>query len=367
MKQQSTPLQKKFIIWAIVLLFIVAVRYALPPFLLNYTNKILSEMDGYRGHIDGFDFEVAHLGLSVTGFKIERVSKHTMPVPFIFVDEIDTFIDWNSLIHGKVVGRLIIIRPTINFVEGPTKATTQTGTEGDWTTTLKKLKTYTINKVEIREGKMAYSDFHSKPQVKLFINNISASVTNLRAVVDKDKKLPSHAELTGNSIGGGRLTLVANINAIKKIPDFDLNLKFTDINLVALKDFTQAYAGFDFEKGTLSLYGEAAMDSEHIKGYLQPLLEKIKILDYRKDKKEGFFHVIKEAIIGLVFQITKNQTKDRFATKIPFEGDIKDMNVKVFTTILNIFKNEFIKAYPKAIDNTIDIKSVNSKKDKKGK
>ncbi len=357
----SVNIKKGYIIAGTIVALIVGVYLAIPYFVLKNVNKILANMEGYRGHIDKFQLNILQVGFSVGGFKIEKL-EGDIPVPFIYVDEISNILEWRPLLKGKILGRTILENPKVNFVKGPTKAQTQTGAEGNWIKTVADLPNFTINSVTVNNGKISYFDSYSKPKVEVFINEMNAEITNLRNVYEKGDKLPSHLHLTGNSIGKGQLEVTADMNILKEVPDFNVDFKFRKVNLTALRDFTKAYAKFDFEEGQFSLFMEAALYNSHLKGYVQPLLENIKVLDLKKDKDETWLQHVWSGLVGTTLKVTENSPKERFATRIPFEGDLKDVKVEIWPTIFNIFKNKFVEAYPKAIDNSIDINSTNKKK-----
>ena len=350
--------KRKLKTWHIVLLSVIGLliiaRLVLPIFLLNYVNKVLSEMEGYRGHVEDLDLEILKGGYAVDGFTLQKL-EGKIPVPFISANRIAINIEYGALFrHFELVGELLLFGPKVNFVNGPTKETSQTGTEGDWTTPLKKLKTFTLNRVTISNGEVAYYDFHSKPKVDLKLTDLNLLITNLKNVEHKASNLPSTLKITATSIGKGNLDINGKLNVLKEIPDFDMNLKFTNVNLPALNDFVKAYGNFDFEKGKFNLFAEAALSDSYLKGYAQPMMEDVQVLNWKKDKDEPFFQRIWEGIVGTAVDLTENQRKDRFATKIPFEGNIKNMKTDIWATIINIFKNEFIKAFPKATDQSIN-------------
>lgn len=356
---ENKPKKRKIgwiILGSTIALFTI-LYFTVPYFILKQVNKILANMDGYKGHINELHLDLFHFGFTLNGFKIEKV-EGDIPKPFIAIDEINNFLEFKSLLKGKFLGTMKIINPNINFVKGPTKATTQTGTEGTWVKTIQDLPNFTFNSIAIENGKVFYYDLHSTPKVEVFVKELNMKVTNLQNVVDKDKKLPSHLYLTGNSIGKGALEVTADLNILKEVPDFNVDFKFRKVYLKALNELTKAYAKFDFEEGQFSLFIEAAMYDSHLKGYAKPIIEKVKVLDWEKDKDETLLQKIWEGFIGSVLKITSNPVKHRFATKIPFEGDIKDLKVGIFPTIINIFKNQFIEVFPKAVDNTIDLKAA---------
>jgi hypothetical protein len=377
LQPKKSKIKKGYIIAGSILIFLVVIYFILPIFILSSVNKKLAKMEGYTGHINALHLDLFNFGFSIYGFKIEKVDGD-VPKPFIYIEEINNFLEFKSLLHGKFLGTMKVIAPNVNFVKGPTKATTQTGAEGNWVQTLQDLPNFTFNSITIERGKVAYLDMHSKPKVDVFVGEMYLKVTNLQNVVDKDKKLPSHLVLTGNSIGKGDLDVTADLNVLKEVPDFNMDFKFRKVNLPALNDLAKAYADFTFDKGNFSLFVEAAMYDSHVKGYALPIIEKVKVLDWKQDKDETVLQKVWEGFVGVIFHITSNPTKHRFATKIPFEGDLKDIKVGIWSAISNIFKNEFVKVFPKSVDNTVNFSSAekedaddkvkaNDKKDKEKK
>lgn len=366
-KQKRKPSKAVFICILILLVFAVIigiVRIILPIITYHKINSVLSEMVGYKGHIKTFDYNLQELGFEIGGFEIKRVSTVKQLHPFFYAEKILTYIDWESLWRGEIVGRLLVYGPEVNFVNGPNKIAMQTGTEGDIFTALKKLKTYKINQVDVFDGKIMYLDSYVSPKVKLHVYNLQSKISNIKIVIKKEQKLPSRLFLTGKTTGQGKVILEARFDAMKQVPDFDVNLKVTNLQLNAIKDLTNAYANFTFEKGSLSLYGEMAMKNGQYKGYLKPIMENIKVFDIKKDEDQHLFHIVREALIGAVFEITKNKQKKQIATEIPFEGDLKEFKVEIFNSISNVFKNKFASAYKNRLDNSIDIHSTKKAKTK---
>ena len=222
-----------------------------------------------------------------------------------------------------------------------------------------------INRFQIHNGKIKYNDFHTDPKVNIFLNRLELVATNLSNIEDKEKPLPSELIISGTSIGGGNLSLKGHMNVLKEVPDADINMEFTNIDLVALNDFAKAYGKFDFEKGTLSLFSEMSVKNSNVEGYVKPVLEKVKILDWNEDGPT-LMQQLWQAAIGLTFEVFKNHPKDRFATKIPIEGKLdQKIDTDVFTTVVRVVKNAFIEAYKKTIDDSVSFTSNGEEKEKK--
>src|SRR5690606_27022023 len=156
----------------------------------------------------------------------------------------------------------------------------------------------------------------AEPNIDLQINKLELTADNLRNVVEKQRILPSPIRATGVSIGNGKVALEGNMNLVKEIPDMDLSFSLEDAEATALNDFTNYYAGLDFDKGTFGVYSEVAIADGHLVGYVKPLMTDTQLIG----KEDGFLEILWEGFVGLFKFILKNQGTDTVATKVPIEG-----------------------------------------------
>ena len=62
-------------------------------------------------------------------------------------------------------------------------------------------------------------------------------------------------------------------------------------------------------------------------------------------------------------RIIRNHPKDRFGTRVPLSGTFDEPAPEVMTTILNVFKNAFIKAFEGKLENeNIELPKVDKEK-----
>ena len=348
----------------IIIVVLIIFRLLLPTIVENYLNKTLADMGEYTGHVQDVDIWLIRGAYVINGLEINKTTGK-VPVPFLIAPKIDLAVEWAALFKGAVKAKVAFFDPELNFVSGPTKETSQTGAGTDWTEPLHKLLPIDINKFQIYNGKIKYNDFHASPKVDIFINKLELLATNLSNIEDKGKPLPSELTISGSSIGGGNLSLKGNINVLKQVPDADINMEFTNINLTALNNFTKAYGKFDFEKGKLSVFSEMSVKNGNVDGYVKPVLENVSVLNWSKDGPT-LMQKLWQAAIGATFEIFKNHQKDRFATKIPIEGKLNQkIETDVFTTIVRVVKNAFIEAYQKTIDNSVSFNNNGVEKENK--
>lgn len=356
--------RRRIITLLIVLAFLVGLRLALPYIVLHYANKTLANMDGYYGRIQDIDLALIRGAYKINHVYLNKVDSTTRKqTPFFTADLIDLSVEWKALFHGSLVGELVFENPTLIF----TKEKVEPSMVRDDSTDFKELKDdfmpLQVNRFEVNNGNIQYKDEGSKPKVDIALTNAYVLAQNLRNSYDSSALLP--AKIQANAIVyGGTISFNMKLNPLAKDPTFDLNTEIKNTNLVELNEFFQAYAKIDVNKGTFGMYAEVAAKDGRFAGYVKPLIKDLDILG-KEDRKDNILRQMWEALAGAVGQVFRNQEKDQVATKIPFEGSLKNPETNVWYAIINILRNAFISAIQPSIDNEINIQSVDTPKEEK--
>lgn len=348
----------------VLLAILIGIRIYLPYFLTDYVNKVIDDIPGYTGGVADI-----RVNLIEGAYVIEQLQIHeeatTTGVPFFDSEQIHVSVQWSALFNGAIVGELDFHKPQLNFMahskEADTIQTNQKST--DWTEPIKELIPLQINKLTIYEGQVHFLDTASKPSVDIYLSQLNAQATNLSNATDKDDNLPSHISGAATSIGNGDLRFDMDINVLKAIPDFDFDLEFEDVDLLALNDFIKAYSKIDVEEGQFHLYMELAALDGQIEGYIKPIIENLKIVKWKNDKDEPL-KMMWEVIASLFIEVFENQSKDRFASKVPIRGSLDDVDAKTWPAFINMLKNAYFEALEKNTDQSIKAKKEKEKEKK---
>lgn len=235
----------------------------------------------------------------------------------------------------------------------------------DFKKLLEDLMPLKVNRFEIQNGRVQYIDETSKPKVNITMTNTNVIATNLRNAYDSTAVLPAGIKATAE-VYDGELEFNMRLNPLADAPTFDMNAELTNTNLVKLNDFFQAYAKVDLNKGTLSAYTEVAAKDGKFKGYVKPLLKDLDVIG-KEDRKDNILRKLWEGFVGVAGQVVENLKEDQVATKIPFEGKIKDPQSNIWYTINYVLQNAFVHALQPHIDHEINLAAVEAvKTEKKG-
>jgi hypothetical protein len=357
MKSQNKPKRglkkKRYIIPVTLILILIALRLYLPVIVKDNVNKVLAEIPGYYGQVEDIDISLIRGAYVINGMYLNKVNAKTQ-IPFLKFPKTDISIEWKSLFSGHIVSEIIMSNPEIIYVQEDQSITATEPDVDDWTKALTDLVPIDINHLTINNGKLAYVELNTDPNIDLQFNTLYLKADNLRNVKENERVLPSPITATAISIGGGEVKLNGNVNIVKEIPDMDVSFSLENADVKALNPFTRHYSGIDFEEGQFGLYSEIAIADGYFKGYMKPLLKNSKLIG----KDDGVLGVIWEGFVGFFKFVLKNQNTDTIATKIPMEGDLNNIKSGILPTIGGIFKNAWISAFKGEIDDEIEYKDA---------
>lgn len=350
--------KKKYVIPLVILVVLIIFRIILPYIVEDYVNKTLNNIPGYEGHVTDVDLNLYRGAYVLDSLVLKKEAAPEGHLPLINFPKSDISIEWKSLWKGKIVSEIILYDPVFNYIfEDQQKEDPEGEPEvEDWTKALTSLVPIDINHFEARNGTANFVKLSADPQISLYMNQIHLEATNLSNIVNTEEKLPSSLHATAVSIGGGGVTLNAEMDLLKTIPDMDVNFALKKADVTALNDVIKNFVGVDFQSGTFELYSEFAIADAYLKGYIKPMFINTKLIG--KDDDNGFLEKLWEGFVGVFKFLLKNQGTDTLATRAPLEGDLNQVEAGIWPTILNIFKNAWFEAFKGTIDQNIEFEDA---------
>ena len=287
-----------------------------------------------------------------------------VPVPFFSAPLIDLSVQWRALFDGAFVGNIDFFDPKMNFVNAPSKQNSQIGVDKPWPQKIKELFPLKFNRFTVRNGEVHYRDFSSKPEVDVIFDRVQMVATNLTNSKKLSKTMVAELQIEGRPLRVGDLRAQIALDPYAGKPTFTLRSEATNVPLVKLNDFAKAYAGITFDTGTLKLATEMTSNSGRFNGYVEPVFDHMAIFNPAHDS-DNPIDFVWQGVVGGLTRMIRNQPKDRFGTKAPFNGSFDDPKTAVMTTILNVFRNAFIQAFSGTLsENKQDLPKVNPEEKK---
>jgi len=364
MQQNNSQKGKRWIkIVTITVATLILVRLILPVVVLFFANKSLANMKGYYGHIKDVDLALIRGAYRLDSIYMNKVDTVTLKqTPFFSSAHIEMSVEWKALIHGSLAGEVTLNSPVLLFTKDKVEPEVLIRDSTYLKELLNKSMPLKINRFEVINGTLRYRDEGSTPLVDIEMNETYIVAQNLHNSYDSTSQLPARIKGRAN-VYEGLLDFTMRLNPMADNPTFDMNLNLQNTNLIKLNDFFQAYAKVDVNKGVFGLYAEAAAKDGKFVGYLKPLINDLDVLG-KEDREDNVLRKLWEGMVGSAGQVLKNQEEDQVATKINFEGTIENPDTSLWNTIANILGNAFVRALHPAIDNQINLNSVNEVKKK---
>jgi hypothetical protein len=304
--------------------------------------------------VDDIDIGLYRGSYQIQGVRIVKSNGRVL-TPFFAADELDLSIEWSALFDGDIVAEIDLYEPVLNFVNGPTRKTSQTEPPDNWKKTVKDLAPFKINHFTIHDGEVHYRDFHSDPKVNIFARRIEAVARNLTNAEDLSGSLVATFEARALAMNSGTFSIEGSYDPYAPKPTFDVKAKLNHLNIVQLNSFLKAYASVDAERGKLSVDAEFAAAKGRFRGYVKPFIDDLQVLDWDREG-EGFFNKIWQGLVEVASEIFEDQDKDRIATRVPFSGSIKDPEADVWSTIGGVLKNAFIEALRRGLERDVKVR-----------
>jgi hypothetical protein len=340
--------------------FFIVIRAALPWAVKAYVNHQFDKMPDYAGRVSDVDIHLLRGAYQIHGLEILKTDGH-VPVPLFAARKVDFSMEWKELFHGALVGEIIIEKPEVHFVAGPTPEETQTGGNRSWGETLASLFPFKFNRVKINDGTIHFQNFHSTPPVDIHVGDLAATITNLTNTRDLTEQLPAGLSARGTTLGGGEVELHLKMNPLAPAPAFELSGQLTNVNLVALNDFLKAYGKFDVERGTFALFASFAAEDGKYEGYTKVFFENLDVFAWEKERKKNVLQIFWHAIVGGITTVFRNQPNDRLAAKIPVSGSFTGTDVGIWSAAGTLLRNAFIQALLPKLDQSVTLEEVREK------
>src|SRR5947209_4444414 len=119
----------------VVLLILVVLlgigRAMLPWAVRRYVNRTLDQSPLYQGKIGDVELHLWRGAYSIRDIRIIKMTGD-VPVPLFSSPRVEFSVEWNALLHRKLVGRMLMEQPELNFVDAPDASEAQTGAGGPW-------------------------------------------------------------------------------------------------------------------------------------------------------------------------------------------------------------------------------------------
>ena len=311
------------------LLVLLSVRAVLPVLVQRYVNNTLSNIPEYYAHVGDVDLHLWRGAYEIDEVRLIRTTG-AVAVPLFKAPRVDLSIEWGALLHGALVGKIVVDSPELTFVSAPLPKARQASVDPIWIERVQELFPLRLNRVEVRRGRVRFHDSHSDPAVDIEMTDVVGVAANLADRASPRETLPAPLHAQGTPPGGGRLVLDGRLDPRAAQPTFSIDVSLERVALRSLNDFLKAYGNVDAEAGSFSAYSELAAEQGRFEGYVKPVFVQL-------------------AASGA----PESPTAQRVATKIPLRGRFDGPSPDLWATIGGLLRNAFVQALLPGIEGSL--------------
>ena len=330
-----------------IIVLLVALRIALPTVLKDYLNKRMDRMGDYHGQLADVDIHLWRGAYSIDGLRVDKVSDK-VPVPLFAAARSDISLSWRALTHGRLRGKVVFERASLNFVDGSGKGDDQTGKGVNWRDQLQMLMPMQLDELTVRHSEVTFHNFVSSPPVDLKMTDVNGTVLNLTNADRRQGRRVATLQATAKVLQDAPLETSASFDPLEQRGDFHIDLRVTGIQLTRTNDLARAYAKLDFAAGSGDFVLQLEAKDGQLNGYAKPLLHDIKIFSWKQDVEQEHKNPLRiayEAVAQGITTVFKNHQTDQFATRVPISGRIDDKQLGTWKAIVGVLRNAFVTAY----------------------
>lgn len=333
---------------ALLVVLLVAIRWAAPTVIKNYLNDdVLADLGDYRGSVDDVSLALWRGAMRVEGVRIEKVVGRTW-TDFIVAPSVDITLSPGALFNRVVRVSVVVEEPIVNFVDGE-EQDVQTGAglslDTDPDPDAESAFEFALEELQVRNGTIAFRNFISDPNVNLQLVDITIDGNHL-VVVDGDDKRGA-LEFQAQFLGDSPLSLQARFDPID-YRTFMLAAELSLTDLTGLNEFFEAYADMDFARGEGNMVLELQAEDDRLTGYARPMLENVEVVDWEDGVLETLsepFHLLRESTLGVILSALTHPESGEVATEVEFTGEVPEtMDFDGWGAVFTMMRNAFIEA-----------------------
>jgi len=360
-------------------LLVIALRLLAPWIVTAVLNRKLAALPDYTGQVTSVSLSLYRGAYQLHGVRFAS-RPGIAPALDVTCRELEIAMLWPRLLHGALVGSVVIIQPdvaltvhpaddsgaptapptapaTASRAAAPAQAGHASGPSGpgepaahrSWQQVVGSFFPIDIVQIELARGRMVYSD--PGKGLDLALGDLSLAVTN---ITNRASSSPAHTRIAsftaqGSTIGGGALRFGGDLDPFASAPQFGVQLALEHIDLTALDGLFIRYEKINIKQGRASIYVELHCTNGRLTGYLKPLFTDLSIFRFADVKTHGI-SAVKEAVVGTLAETFKNHPHDRFAGEVPLMGEVTQPSTSIWKTIVSVVRNAFIKALQPGFD-----------------
>lgn len=212
-------------------------------------------------------------------------------------------------------------------------ANTQASTAQPPATQAKPTLPLQIAKVTLQNGRVDFSDRFVKPNYSATVTHLGGSIKGLSSAPDTLADL----DLRGSYASNAPVHIAARFNPLAEKKFLDLQAKVSDIDLVDFSPYAGKFAGYNINKGKLSMDATYKLQDRQLTAQNRLLIDQLTFGDKVESPDAT------QLPVQLAISLLKNN-RGQIDIQLPIAGSLDDPQFSIGGLIFKVIGNLFVKA-----------------------
>ena len=190
-----------------------------------------------------------------------------------------------------------------------------------------------IAKVTLQGGTVNFSDFFVKPNYTVNVTRVAGRVNGLSSAADTVADL----ELRGKYANSAPVQVVGKLNPLAAKSFLDIKADVTGVDLVPFSPYSGKYAGYNIDKGKLSLNVAYKLENNQLVAENRLFIDQLTFGDKVESPDAT------KLPVNLAIALLKNN-RGEIDLNLPISGSLDDPEFSVGGLIIKVIINLFVKA-----------------------
>ena len=190
-----------------------------------------------------------------------------------------------------------------------------------------------IAKITLQNGTVNFSDFFVKPNYSVNVAKLGGRITGLSSAADTVADM----ELRGTYANTAPVQILAKLNPLAAKSYLDLKADITGVDLVGFSPYSGKYAGYNIEKGKLSLNVAYKLENNQLSAENHLFLDQFTFGNKVESPDATSLPV------NLAISLLKNN-RGEIDLNLPISGSLDDPQFSIGGLVIKVIVNLFVKA-----------------------
>ncbi|MGC4117693.1 MAG: DUF748 domain-containing protein [Myxococcales bacterium] len=267
---------------------VIAAHLLATPVARWYTRREFAQLKGYEATVYDVRASLLPPRYHLQGLSISEKPAQPRPEPMVFVRNVEVRVEWRKLLHGDLVGNVLLDAPKLDLRQHAHARQEQREPEQlpDLGKSLQQMAPLRIDVLRVRDGAVDFVDATKSPPPQLWLHGVDGEVRDLATREALSRGRPTTLEATGILQHSGRLSARVEADPWAKGLTFSGRVQLRDLAARDIDALIVSSSDLKPTQGSLDLFADFEARSGELNGGVKVMAKDLELAPGRKDSVE---------------------------------------------------------------------------------